>query len=158
MLQDLKRESEHADVIKELGRLYPNNTQVLHCMALKEFQAENYEAALKKLDLALKSDPNKVQTLMLRMNVLKKMKKLDDALAMADLILSIEEGHEVATLAKGAICVELQRHHTANLVYDKMIKQNPNHTEALLGKANVAALVGNYHIKSPEIFVMIMLY
>jgi tetratricopeptide (TPR) repeat protein len=109
----------------------------LHLLAVVQSRLGKKVLALASCDRALAVRPDHAEVLSNRGNILKEMKRLDEALASYDRALTVRPDHAEALSNRGVTLHELKRLEEALASYDRALAVRPNFAEALSNRGNV---------------------
>jgi tetratricopeptide (TPR) repeat protein len=131
------RLDEAEELYRKVVEASPDHWDSLRLLGLIEHQRGNHAAAVRQIDAALKVNPNLAEAHNSRGNALKKMKRLDEALADYDQAIALKPTYAKALYNRGGALHELNRLDDALLSYDKAIALNPDYADAFNARGNV---------------------
>jgi len=107
----------------------PNNFDFLHLLGIISFHNNNYKTADKFFKKAINIKPNIAETHINRGILLKKLKKLDDALECWKIVIKLNPKHYQAYNHCGIALIELNRPEEAIESWNNAVKIKPNFAE-----------------------------
>jgi Flp pilus assembly protein TadD len=103
-----------------------------------------YEEALEAFDRALASDPQNLEALMGKGQVLAELGRYEEALDAFHRALAVIPDSAEALVGVGQVLAELGRYEEALEVFDRVLIVDVYNLEALVGKGQVARVLGRY--------------
>ena len=91
--------------------------------------------AIKYIDEALKLDSKHPFAWLLKGNLLKRLKKYDEAISCFDKVIQLEPNDISARMSKGDALKELRKYEEAISCFDEVIRLEPNNTMAFTAKS-----------------------
>ena len=114
----------------------PNDFNCLHHLGLIAKNNKEYLSAFELISQAITINQNSAAAYFNLGNVLKKLNKINDAIASYDKAINIKPDHELFFL-KGRACYEINKLEDALISYDESIKLNPDSFIAYCNKGLV---------------------
>src|SRR5579864_1038816 len=129
--------------LDEAERLYreviagaPHIADAWHFLGLVETQRGDDAAALEWIGRALALDPKNAPALYNRANSLRRIGRLQDALADYDRALALQPGHLAALNNRGIVLEKLGRRSDALASYDRALAIDADHIDTLSNRGN----------------------
>ena len=116
--------------------VYPKSFDCQHLLGVISFQRGNYADAIEQIDAALKINAGIADAHFNRGNVLKKLKRPDEALASYDRAAELRPDDPLILNSRGAVLRELNRFADALADFDAAIGLKPDFTEAFNNRGN----------------------
>lgn len=115
---------------------YPKSFDCQHLLGVISFQRGNYAAAIEEIDAALKINSGIADAHFNRGNVLKKLKRLDEALESYDRAAELRPDDPLILNSRGSVLRELNQFADALDDFDAAIGLKPDFTEAFNNRGN----------------------
>jgi len=115
---------------------YPRSFDCQHLLGVISYQRGNYADAIEQIDAALKINAGIADAHFNRGNVLKKLKRPDEALASYDRAAELRPDDPLILNSRGAVLRELNRFADALADFDAAIGLKPDFTEAFNNRGN----------------------
>jgi tetratricopeptide (TPR) repeat protein len=115
---------------------YPKSFDCRHLLGVISYQRGNYADAIEQIDAALKINAGIADAHFNRGNVLKRLKRLDEALASYDRAAELRPDDPLILNSRGAVLRELNRFADAIADFDAAIQLKPDFTEAFNNRGN----------------------
>ena len=117
--------------------VYPESFDCTHLLGVIAYQRGNYADAIDRIDAALKINANIADAHFNRGNVLKKLKRLDEALASYDEAAALKPDDPLILNSRGTVLRELKQFADALADLDAVIALRPDFSEAFNNRGNV---------------------
>ena len=123
---------------------YPKSFDCRHLLGVISYQRGNYAAAIEEIDAALKINSSIADAHFNRGNVLKKLKRLDEALASYDRAAELRPDDPLILNSRGTVLRELKRFPEALDDLNAVIALRPDFSEAFNNRGNVLQDIERY--------------
>jgi tetratricopeptide (TPR) repeat protein len=117
--------------------VYPRSFDCTHLLGVISYQRGNYTDAIKQIDAALKINAGIADAHFNPGNVLKKLGRLDEALASYDAAAVLKPDDPLILNSRGTVLRELKRFADAVADLDAVIAVRPDFSEAFNNRGNV---------------------
>ena len=116
---------------------YPESFDCTHLLGVISYQRGNYAAAIEQIDAALKINAGIADAHFNRGNVLKKLRRLDEALASYDQAAALKPDDPLILNSRGTVLRELGHFADALADLDAVVALRPDFSEAFNNRGNV---------------------
>ncbi len=116
---------------------FPKSFDCRHLLGVISYQRGNYAAAIEEIDAALKINAGIADAHFNRGNVLKRLKRLDEALESYDRAAALKPGDPLILNSRGTVLRELKRFADALADLNSVIAARPDFSEAFNNRGNV---------------------
>ena len=137
--------------LAEAERLYrqiltatPGHFDSLHLLAVIKGQQDEFEAAAKLFDEALRINPHSAAALSNFGNVLQALGRYSQALAVYDRSLTLRPDNPKALMHRGNVLRRLKRPDDALANYDRALRLQPGYADALVHRGGVLTDLGRH--------------
>lgn len=131
-------------VIQQLAARYPKNAGAPHAVALVALRFNKNEIADRASQQALSMAPDDREEKLLRIGVLAKLGRIDEADAAIDKLVKKDPKADDMRLAYAKLLLESNQREPARAQLQKILKHTPNHGDAMFALAVMAINDGNY--------------
>jgi predicted O-linked N-acetylglucosamine transferase (SPINDLY family) len=143
-LHQAGRLAEAEPLYREILAARPGHFDALHHLGLIDYQRGEHDAALGRIDAALKLNPAAPTAHNNRGVVLAALQRLDEALASYDRAIALTPDYVDALVNRGNALKDLKRFDGALASYDKAIVLAPAHAVALAKRGIVLHALGRF--------------
>jgi tetratricopeptide (TPR) repeat protein len=119
------------------------NLEYLYNIGVSHAKRGNLRDAIFYFNKVLEVEPEHINALVSKGNVLGKLGKYGDAITCYDIVLKIKPDHITCLLNKGRALHYLGIYESASSCYDKILEQQPEHASTLYHKACTKSLQKN---------------
>jgi tetratricopeptide (TPR) repeat protein len=128
--------TEAEELYRRVLKTHPKSFDCRHLLGVITYQRGDYAGAIAQIDLALKINSEVADAHLNRGNALKKLKRLEEALASYDRAVALKAGDPLIHNNRGSVRRELKRFADALDDFDAAIALKPDFSEAFNNRGN----------------------